>query len=150
MFHILLAEDDANLRHVVEKTLRSAGYTVARAEDGRAAWDMFCHEQFDLVITDVMMPCMDGNALTAAVRRQSRDTPVLMLTALEAIDDKEKGFTSGADDYLVKPFVLRECSCGSRRCCGGTRRYRRAGSCCPIPSWTIRRAPRGLTGPRYR
>ncbi|MGN0970577.1 MAG: response regulator transcription factor, partial [Aristaeellaceae bacterium] len=108
MFHILLAEDDANLRRVVEKTLCNAGYTVAGAEDGRTAWDMFCHERFDLVITDVMMPCMDGNALTAAVRRHSKDTPVLMLTALEAIDDKEKGFASGADDYLVKPFVLRE------------------------------------------
>lgn len=108
MFHILLAEDGANLRHVVEKTLRNAGYTVAGAEDSRAVWDMFCHERFDLVITDVMMPCMDGNALIAVVRGQSRDTPVLMLTALEAIDGKEKGFTSGADDYLVKPFELRE------------------------------------------
>lgn len=108
MFHILLAEDDANLRHVVEKALRNAGYTVTAAEDGRAAWDMYCHERFDLVITDIMMPCMDGNALTAAVRGHSKDTPVLMLTALEAIDDKEKGFASGADDYLVKPLVLRE------------------------------------------
>lgn len=108
MFHILLAEDDANLRHVVEKVLRNAGYTVTAAEDGRAAWDMYCHERFDLVITDIMMPCMDGNALTAAVRGHSKDTPVLMRTALEAIDDKEKGFASGADDYLVKPFVLRE------------------------------------------
>ncbi|MGN1020518.1 MAG: response regulator transcription factor [Aristaeellaceae bacterium] len=108
MFHILLAEDDANLRCVVEKTLRGAGYTVAAAEDGQAAWEMFCRERFDLVVTDVMMPRMDGNALTAAVRGQSRDVPVLMLTALETIDDKEKSFTSGADDYLVKPFVLRE------------------------------------------
>ena len=108
MFHILLAEDDANLRHVVEKALRNAGYTVTAAEDSRAAWDMYCHERFDLVITDIMMPCMDGNALTAAVRGHSKDKPVLMLTAPEAIDDKEKDFASGADDYLVKPFVLRE------------------------------------------
>ena len=110
MFHILLAEDDVNLRNVVEKSLRNAGYTVAAVGDGRAAYERFCAERFDLVITDVMMPFMDGNALTAAIRRLSADTPILMLTALEAIDDKERGFEAGADDYLVKPFVLKELS----------------------------------------
>lgn len=108
MFHILLAEDDTNLRNVVEKSLRNAGFTVVTAADGRAAFEQFCAERFDLVITDIMMPFMDGNALAAEIRSISADTPILMLTALESIEDKEKGFCAGADDYLVKPFVLKE------------------------------------------
>lgn len=108
MFHILLAEDDTNLRNVLEKSLRNAGYTVVAAADGRAAYEQFCAQRFDLVITDIMMPFLDGNELTAEIRRLSADTPVLMLTALETIEDKEKGFGMGADDYLVKPFVLKE------------------------------------------
>ena len=67
-------------------------FHILLAEDGRIAYDSFCEERFDLVITDVMMPRMDGNELTA----------------LEAIDDKEKGFNAGADDYLVRPFALKE------------------------------------------
>lgn len=108
MFRILLAEDDTNLRNALSKALHNAGYTVADAADGKAAYDEFCDRQFDLVITDIMMPVMDGNELTAEIRKISADTPVLMLTALEAIEDKEKGFNSGADDYLVKPFALKE------------------------------------------
>lgn len=108
MFHILFAEDDMNLRNVVTKTLCNSGYTVVAVADGKAAYESFCSEQFDLVITDIMMPYMDGNQLTAEIRKISEDTPILMLTALDAIDDKEKGFNSGADDYLVKPFELKE------------------------------------------
>ena len=108
MFHILLAEDDANLRNVVKKSLKNSGYTVVAVADGKAAYDKFCAERFDLVITDIMMPFMDGHELTAEIRKLSEDTPIIMLTALEAIDDKEKGFNVGADDYLVKPFVLKE------------------------------------------
>ncbi|MGN0695665.1 MAG: response regulator transcription factor [Oscillospiraceae bacterium] len=108
MFHILLAEDDTNLRNALSKALNNAGYTVSEAADGREAYDKFCRRQFDLVITDIMMPVMDGNELTSAIRDISADIPVLMLTALEAIDDKERGFNAGADDYLVKPFALKE------------------------------------------
>lgn len=108
MFHILLAEDDENLRNALSKSLHNAGYTVTSAADGKTAYDKFCCEHFDLVITDIMMPLMDGNKLTAEIRKISEDIPVLMLTALEAIEDKEKGFNVGADDYLVKPFALKE------------------------------------------
>lgn len=108
MFHILLAEDDDNLRNALSKSLHNAGYTVTSAADGQVAYDKFCCEHFDLVITDIMMPVMDGNKLTAEIRKISDDIPVLMLTALEAIEDKENGFNVGADDYLVKPFALKE------------------------------------------
>ena len=108
MFHILLAEDDTNLRNVVEKSLQNSGYTVVAVPDGKTSYDKFCSERFDLIITDIMMPFMDGNELTEKIREMSADTPILMLTALETIEDKEKGFTVGADDYLVKPFVLKE------------------------------------------
>lgn len=108
MFRILIAEDDANLRRILASTLEKNNYAVGTAADGQQASAMFNAEKYDLVITDVMMPKMDGNELCHAIRRADADVPVLMLTALEAIDDKEKSFRSGADDYLTKPFALRE------------------------------------------
>lgn len=108
MFQILIAEDDNNLRNIVASTLRKEGYSVTGAENGQIALDKFYESKFDLVITDVMMPVMDGNKLTAEIRKTAPETPVLMLTALETLDDKEKGFTAGADDYLTKPFALKE------------------------------------------
>lgn len=108
MFRILIAEDDKNLRNILSATLNRENYTVVAAENGKTALDLFCGEKFDLVVTDVMMPVMDGNELCSAVRRISPEIPVLMLTALETIDDKEKGFGAGADDYLTKPFALKE------------------------------------------
>lgn len=108
MFKILLAEDEKNLRNILTSTLVKEGYSVCAAENGSIAFDCFCEERFDLVITDVMMPVMNGNELTAKVRDIMPDTPILMLTALETIDDKERGFEAGADDYLTKPFALKE------------------------------------------
>lgn len=108
MFKILLAEDEKNLRNVLTSTLGKEGYSVCAAENGSLAFERFCEERFDLVITDVMMPVMDGNELTAKIRSIMPDTPILMLTALETLDDKERGFGAGADDYLTKPFALKE------------------------------------------
>ena len=108
MFRILIAEDDDNLRNILAATLQRENYTVYAAADGRTALDMFFRERIDLVVTDVMMPEMDGNELCAEVRVLAPDVPVLMLTALETLDDKERGFNSGADDYLTKPFALKE------------------------------------------
>ncbi|MGN1399653.1 MAG: response regulator transcription factor [Erysipelotrichaceae bacterium] len=110
MFHILLAEDDTNLRNVVEKALCKEGFTVVAVKDGKTAYEKFCSERFDLVITDIMMPYMSGNELTSEIRKISKDIPILVLTALETIEDKEMGFNAGADDYLVKPFELKELS----------------------------------------
>lgn len=108
MFRILIAEDENNLRKVLSSTLGKEGYAVTAAENGQIAFDTFCEERFDLVVTDVMMPVMDGNELTARIRSVMPDTPILMLTALEDLDDKERGFVAGADDYLTKPFALKE------------------------------------------
>lgn len=108
MFKILLAEDEINLNKILTSQLKKEGYIVYSAKDGREACEILPKEPVDLVITDVMMPNMDGNELTKKVREFSSDIPVLMLTALDAIDDKEKGFNSGADDYITKPFALKE------------------------------------------
>lgn len=108
MFKVLVAEDDNNLRNILIATLCKEGYSVVAATNGKSAYDEFCNNKIDLVITDVMMPEMDGNELTAKVRKLNPDMPILMLTALETLDDKEKGFDSGADDYLTKPFALKE------------------------------------------
>ncbi|MGN1235539.1 MAG: response regulator transcription factor [Christensenellaceae bacterium] len=108
MFQILIAEDDKHLRNVIASTLQREGYTVAATENGKEASERFCRERFDLVITDIMMPIMDGNELCSALRKITPDVPILMLTALETLEDKEKGFDAGADDYLTKPFALKE------------------------------------------
>lgn len=108
MFRILLAEDDKNLREILSATLRKENYNVIAACDGEDAAQAFRREKFDLVITDVMMPHSDGNELCANIRRLSQEVPVLMLTALDGLDDKEKSFGAGADDYLSKPFALKE------------------------------------------
>ena len=108
MFKILLAEDEVNLNKILTSQLKKEGYIVYSALNGREAYEMLLSESVDLVITDVMMPYMDGNELTKKIREISADIPVLMLTALEALHDKEKGFNSGADDYLTKPFALKE------------------------------------------
>lgn len=108
MIKILVAEDENNLRAIIAKSLEKEGYKVVECFDGKKALDVFCSEHFDCIVTDIMMPRMDGNEFVAQARKHNENIPVLMLTALESIDDKEKGFTSGTDDYLVKPILMKE------------------------------------------
>jgi len=108
MFKILLAEDDPHLRKLLTLHLTQNGFEVLPCADGTTAWNRFASEHVDLLITDVMMPGLDGNALARKVRESNNDLPILMLTALESFSDKEKGFQSGSDDYLVKPVDLKE------------------------------------------
>ncbi len=105
---LLVIEDEAPMRTALVETLRVEGYRVLSAADGPAGLELACTEPFDLLLLDVMMPGLDGFALCRELRKRGRDLPVLMLTAKGQIDDRVAGLDSGADDYLVKPFSLRE------------------------------------------
>jgi len=107
MFRILVVEDDKNLMQLMKTFLERAGYRVECAMDGKEALGLFEAKRFDLVITDLMMPVMDGYALTAHIRKIS-EVPILMVTAKEELVDKQKGFSAGTDDYMVKPIEFEE------------------------------------------
>jgi len=104
---ILVVDDDPGIRELVRITLQDAGYGVVAAADAIAALMLLDAEQPDLAIVDVMMPGMDGFALTKELK-SFRDIPVLLLTAKGALEDKERGFRAGSDDYVVKPFEPKE------------------------------------------
>lgn len=105
---LLVIEDEAPMRTALVETLKAEGYRVLSAADGPAGLELACTEPFDLVLLDVMMPGLDGFAVCRELRKRGRAMPVLMLTAKGQIDDRVEGLDSGADDYLVKPFSLRE------------------------------------------
>lgn len=105
---LLIVEDDQNIRRLISKFLSMNGYDCLEAVDGKAALALYENHHIDLVLTDIMMPFMDGNTLTAKLRSLNRDLPILMVTALDRFADKEKGYQSGADDYLVKPLDMQE------------------------------------------
>lgn len=105
---ILLAEDDLNLGFLIVDLLETEGYSVKLCKDGDAALKAFIQEQFDLCIFDVMMPVKDGFTLAAEIRKKNETIPVIFLTARAMKEDKLKGFRTGADDYITKPFEEEE------------------------------------------
>lgn len=105
---ILFVEDEEDLTLIVADTLRGQGYEVITAADGAAGLDRFKSEGADVVVADVMMPKMDGFSMAKEIRKLSPTVPLLFLTAKSTIDDVEEGFGVGANDYLKKPFELRE------------------------------------------
>lgn len=105
--HILLAEDDSEIARIVCDHLRRKGYLVTWASSGKEGWEDFQQGDFHLVMVDLMLPEMDGFQLVKHVRLQS-DIPILILSAKVDEDDKVRGLKDGADDYLTKPFSLRE------------------------------------------
>ncbi len=105
---ILFVDDEADLSLIVADTLREQGYEVQTAENGLAGLDRFKSEGADIVIADVMMPRMDGFSMAREIRKLSPNVPLLFLTAKSTIEDVEEGFEIGANDYLKKPFELRE------------------------------------------
>lgn len=107
MLTILVVDDDPNILELVRITLSAASYTVMKAKNGREALELMEQEVPDLAVVDVMMPEMDGYTLTKKLRSEW-DIPVLLLTAKGELEDKEKGFLAGSDDYLVKPFEPKE------------------------------------------
>ncbi len=105
---LLLVEDDAKAARSLQQGLREEGFAVDWAEDGHAGLEMALANSCDLVILDVSLPGMDGWAVLRALRERAVDLPVVMLTARDAIDDRVRGLSLGADDYVVKPFAFSE------------------------------------------
>ena len=105
---LLLAEDERDLNRLITKKLTSAGYSVDSFFDGEEAIHVLSYTDYDGVILDIMMPKADGFAVLRALRARGKTTPVLFLTARDAIADRVRGLDSGANDYLVKPFAFEE------------------------------------------
>ncbi len=105
---ILLIEDDRRLAELLVRRLRAEGHEAETCDDGIEGLAQAESGGFDLLIVDVMLPGMDGIAITATLRERGADTPVLMLTARDTVDDRVTGLRAGADDYLVKPFAFAE------------------------------------------
>jgi len=105
---ILVVEDEVNLARGIRENLEAEGYAVDVAGDGRVALDKIRRQEYGLVILDVMLPGMDGFTVCETARREGRDTPVLFLTAKGGGGDRIRGLEAGGDDYLSKPFQLRE------------------------------------------
>lgn len=108
MFNILAVEDDFNTRKLMEAVLLEERYNAILASNAQEALDILESQHIDLMITDIMMPGMDGYTLTEQLREAGCDFPILMVTAKEAIKDKRKGFIVGTDDYMVKPVDEEE------------------------------------------
>ena len=108
MLKILIAEDDMELRQLFQHVLVKNGYQVKGVSNGQEALDAISSEYYDLLISDIMMPVMDGYELVRALREQGSSTPVLMITAKDAFDDMRLGFLYGTDDYMVKPVNVNE------------------------------------------
>jgi len=108
MLKILIAEDDRELRQLFSHVLIRHGYSVTGVSDGQKAMDAMDTDFYDLIISDIMMPVMDGYELVRQLRDAGNTTPVLMITAKDAFDDMRLGFQSGVDDYMVKPINVNE------------------------------------------
>jgi two-component system, OmpR family, response regulator MprA len=108
MARVLVVDDEPAVRRALERALRLDSYDVELAADGEEALDVQARDPADAVILDVLMPRLDGLEVCRRMRQAGDRTPILMLTARDAIDDRVQGLDVGADDYLVKPFALRE------------------------------------------
>ena len=108
MLKILIVEDDRELRQLFAHVLIKNGYTAEGVSNGKEALDALEKDYYDLIISDIMMPVMDGYELVRSLRESGNTTPVLMITAKDAFDDMKMGFLSGTDDYMVKPVNVNE------------------------------------------
>lgn len=108
MLKILIAEDDRELRQLFSHVLAKNGYTVKGVSNGQEALDTLDKDYYDLIISDIMMPVMDGYELVRQLRESGSTIPVLMITAKGEFDDMRQGFLSGTDDYMVKPVNINE------------------------------------------
>jgi two-component system response regulator MprA len=108
MTRVLIVDDEPAVRAALDRALRLDGYEITLATDGRQALDSVADSRHDAVVLDVAMPGIDGLEVCRRLRAAGDRTPVLMLTARDAVDDRVAGLDAGADDYLVKPFALKE------------------------------------------
>lgn len=108
MMKILIAEDDRELRQLFSHVLISKGYAVVGVSNGQEALDAMDADYYDMIISDIMMPVMDGYELVRQLRSTGSNIPIMMITARDAFDDMRQGFLSGTDDYMVKPINVNE------------------------------------------
>lgn len=108
MIKVLLVEDDYDLNQIITRHLEMKSYCVKSALNGEEGLELLYSNPFDLVISDIMMPKMDGYTFARLIREENKDIPIIFLTARNDFDSKEKGFHTGIDDYIVKPVDLRE------------------------------------------
>ena len=109
MAKILIVEDEKPIRNLLKRNLELIGHTCAEASEGYRAAELMRSDAFDLMLFDIMLPGMDGFALTELAREKlGLQTPIIFLTAKDGVEDRLKGLSLGADDYISKPFVLRE------------------------------------------
>lgn len=148
--HILVVDDDAQIRQLATKFLREHGFRVSMARDGREMWQALEHGGVDLVILDIMLPGGNGLDLCREIRGRS-SLPVIMLTALGSDVDRIVGLEIGADDYLAKPFNPRELlariNAVLRRSQGPTGARPTGGDCLVFEGWTLDRRRRELINP---
>ena len=108
MERILICEDDIELRGLFANVLKRNGYQVDCASNGKAGLEMLSNEYYDLIISDIMMPVMDGYEFVKELRKKGYQIPVMMITAKDAFEDMKLGFLLGSDDYMVKPINVNE------------------------------------------
>ncbi|MBP3370552.1 MAG: response regulator transcription factor [Clostridia bacterium] len=108
MFKVMIVEDDRDLRQLFSRVLMKNGYSVVGVSNGQEALDEMESSFFDIIISDIMMPVMDGYELVRTLREAGNNIPVLMITAKDAFDDMQTGFSSGSDDYMIKPVNVNE------------------------------------------
>lgn len=110
MFNILVVEDDKNLRKLIVTCLKRENYQTHEATNGIEALEILDNNYIDLIVSDIMMPKMNGYELTKELRNANYNIPILLITARSTLSDKKEGFLSGADDYMVKPIDIEEMS----------------------------------------
>lgn len=105
---ILVAEDEKDMNRIICKRLKEEGYSVDSCFDGVEVFDYLACAEYDAIVLDIMMPRMDGLQVLKKLRDDNNQTPVLLLTAKDRVEDRVTGLDAGADDYLVKPFAVQE------------------------------------------
>lgn len=105
---VLVVEDDSKLLNLISKKLKEEGFEVDKAKDAEEGLNYILYQNYDVIILDVMLPKMSGFQIIETVRRKGIKTPILILSAKESVEDKVKGLSIGADDYLTKPFSFPE------------------------------------------